>query len=265
MLVLFFNFGTTLSQQINWEKVGEIPIKNAVALSVDRKDQLFVSDTQGNIYQYGADGDSINFYSPVFRARPERLEAAWTVNIFIFTSDMQQAEILDRFLNPVSHIRFSQEGFGMVSQANLGNGNVLWLVDEAGLRLVKYDYRRKQKLQEQPLSLILPGRDLIALNLLERKNTLFLQVKDQGVFILDNQGNLIKHVPHISNSSISVEGNWIFFIDHEGQLGMADFVNNSNLEVKLPKTTYKNIAVGNKRVFLLHSEGVSIFEKPNFN
>jgi hypothetical protein len=245
----------------DWIKIGDISLKNPTSISLDGKGHLFVADANGNIHQFDRNGDVLNFYSPVFRSKIQELEAFWTVSILAFTADMQQAEILDRFLNPVSHIRFSQEGFGMVSQANLGNGNVLWLIDEAGLQLVKFDYRRRQKLQEQPLSLILPGEHLTVLQLLERKNTLFLLVENLGVFILDNQANPIKHIPDIPNAPIFVKGDLIFAVN-EGKLFIWDFIKNHTRQLKLPQTTYQKIAVGEDRVFFLHQHGISIYEKP---
>ncbi len=247
---------------VHWEKVGEIPVNNPHTLSLDGRDQLFVADVGGNINQFSKDGDSINFYSPVLRSSIQELEAAWTVSILAFSADMQQAEILDRFLNPISHIKFSQEGFGMISQANLGNGNVLWLIEEAGLKLFKFDYRRKQILQEQPLSLLLPGEHLIVLQLLERKNTLFLLIEDLGVFILDNQANPIKHLPGIPNSTIYIKGDLIYSL-HEGKLLVWDFIKNSSKEVKLPKATYQKLAVSDDLMFFMHKGGIDIFEKPH--
>ncbi len=247
-----------------WVKIGEIPLQSPRTISLDNKDHIFVADASGNIHQFDKNGDSLNFYSPVFRSELQELEASWTVSIFAFTADMQQAEILDRFLNPISHIRFSQEGFGMISQANLGNGNILWLIDEAGLQLVKFDYRRRQKLQEQPLSLVLPGESLSVLQLLERKNTLFLLIEDMGVFILDNQANPIKHVPGIPNASIFVKENLIFAVNGE-KLLIWDFIKDSMKELLLPQTTYQKISVGEDRLFFLHQKGISIYEKPRLD
>src|SRR5690606_28204360 len=174
--------------------LAEISLENLDLISFDTKDQLFASTIAGDIYLFSQDGKQLNLFSPARQGRLNQLEAGWTVNIFSFSADLQEYRILDRFLNPLAEKGFSLSDINLVKAATLGNNNVVWVWDESDLSLKSLDYLRNLIIQFQPLNLILNSEELNVSEIREFKNHLFMNVPSSGIFIFDNQGNLIKKI-----------------------------------------------------------------------
>lgn len=253
---------TATCQEVHWRKINHIPFLGLDHISVDGRNQLFASDQQGNIRQFSSQGDSLNIYSPVFRARLTKLEAFWTTTIFLFSADLQQYELLDRFLNPISSNRFRDTDVGVVRFATLGNGNVIWMLNETRLSLIKWDFRRNQILQEQPLSLILPNSDLKVTNLTEKKNLLFLHLEDTGVYIFDNQANFIRQLTSIPDVPVFIYEDYCFYIV-ENRLLKTNYMTGKTTSYSLPDTIYKKIAISEQNVILYGESYFDIFARPN--
>lgn len=255
----FISLQGSYAQSEPWQLQGRIPNVIVDRLSTDKNSHVFIADREGNITQYSALGDSLNFYSPAVRSRLTNLETEWTVSLFLFSADLQQFEFLDRFLRPISTAgNIRENGFGVIRQATLGNGNVLWLIDETRLSLIRWDFRKQTVLQEQPLSLILDDQYHHVIGLAERKNLLFLHSKGKGVFIFDNQGNPITQLTEIPDSELYFSDNYIYYLN-DGRLHRLSYVTGLNESIALPKTAYKKVAVSSKNILLASDSSVDIY------
>lgn len=261
-ILVFLPFQTALCQEMRWEKIRQIPATSLDLFSVDGRDQVFTANQQGNIQQYTSLGDSLNFYSPVLRAKLTKLEAFWTTTIFLFSADLQQYELLDRFLNPIASNRFRDDEVGVLRQATLGNGNVIWMLNETRLSLIKWDFRRNQLLQEQPLSLILQTSDLNVIDLVERKNLLFLQLENAGIYIFDNQGNFIRRLSSIPDVPVFISADYLYYISND-MLCKTNYLLEKTTFHVLPDTVYKKVALTNRTVMFYGEKGFDIYRRPN--
>ncbi|HSI76735.1 MAG TPA: hypothetical protein VK957_12605 [Lunatimonas sp.] len=262
LIILFSLHGHLATcQKVHWQKVSHIPARDLDLLSVDGRNQVITADQQGNIRQYNTQGDSLNIYSPVFRAQLDKLEAFWTTTIFLFSADLQQYELLDRFLNPIASFLLRDSDVGVVRYATLGNGNVIWMLNETRLSLVKWDFRRNQVLQEQPLSLILPNPDLKVVNLTERKNLLFLQLEKAGVYIFDNQANFIQQLTSIPDVPVFIFEDHFYYIS-ENRLTKTNYLSEKTTSYPLPDTIYQKVAITNQYLLLYTNTGIDIFDRP---
>jgi hypothetical protein len=260
-IILYMHVQIASCQEIRWQKINRIAVRNLDLLSTDRRDHIFSADNEGNIWQYSAQGDSLNFYSPVFRAKLTKLEAFWTTTIFLFSADLQKYELLDRFLNPIASNRLNDNEMGVVRHATFGNANVLWMLNESRLSLMKWDFKRNQILQEQPLSLILPTSNLKVLDMIERKNLFFLQLAGAGLFIFDNQGNFIRHLASIPDSHLFISEDDLYYIS-DGLLLKTNYILEKTTSYNIPDTIYKKIAV-TKQSFIFYGEnGIDIYSRP---
>lgn len=265
LMIAFFFFlyaFTATSQEVHWRKINQVSIRGLDLISVDGRNHIFAADQQGNIRQYTSQGDSLNIYSPVFRSRLNKLEAFWTTTIFLFSADLQQYELLDRFLNPIASNRFRDTDVGVVRYATLGNGNVIWMLNETRLSLIKWDFRRNQVLQEQPLSLILPNPGLKVINLTERKNLLFLQIENAGVYIFDNQANFIQQLPSIPDVPVFIYEDHCYYIA-ENRLLKTNYITEKTTFYILPDTIYQKIAITKQNVLLYADSYIDIFARPS--
>lgn len=197
IILVFWVFPTVLLAQEKLEfgnPIAEIKVDNLDLVSLDTRDQIFASTESGDVYLFTKSGKQINLFSPPRQARIQQLEASWTVNIFTFSSDLQEYRVMDRFLNPIAENSLLLENIILPKAATLGNNNVIWVWDESDLTLKSVDYLRKQVLQSQPLNLILASENLRVTEIREFKNRLFMNVPESGIFIFDNQGNFLQKV-----------------------------------------------------------------------
>ncbi|MCC5937892.1 MAG: hypothetical protein JJU34_11480 [Lunatimonas sp.] len=262
LLVCCILIGKISAQSIEWQLVSSISPGVIDLLATDRNSHVFVADKEGNIRQYNSAGDSVNVYSPPFRSKLTNLETQWTVNLFLFSADLQQFELLDRFLRPITTASIRDHDLGVIRQATLGNGNTIWMVDETRLSLVKWDYRRQIILQEQPFSLILDNDLHSILNIAERKNLLFLHSQGKGVLIFDNQANLITRLQDIPDTELYFTDDFVYYFDQQKAYRTA-YTTKQTESFDLPNTTYQKMAVSPTRIFFSTGSRVDIFKKPS--
>lgn len=232
-------------------------------MDIDSKGNLFTSNQSGMICQYDTNGDSINLFAPSISSRLDRLETHWTVNIFIYSSNLQKVDILDRFLHPISSNHLSDFGiYGIIPNATLGNNNTIWLFDESDLKLKKLNYRSNKVLQQQPLNTIFPDKDLKVVKLWERNNMLYIQIRDIGLSIFDNQGNYIKTIIFSGNLPVDIDGEYVYSLQGNHLLKI-NYLNEAIEKTLMPKGKYKGIALKGKRVFLQGENTIEIYQRPH--
>lgn len=263
LLFCFFFKGLWAQETLEIQApLAEISIANLDLVSLDTRDQIFVSTASGDIYLFHKSGKQINLFSPPRQARIQQLEASWTVNIFTFSSDLQEYRVMDRFLNPIAENSLLLGNIILPKAATLGNNNVIWVWDESDLSLKSVDYLRKQILQSQPLNLILDSDDLRVTEIREFKNRLFMNVPESGIYIFDNQGNYLKKV------NIEIEQRMCFYKENlfwiEGKnlkrfsLSSEEFFDMG----ELPSGNFKSVQLGQDIVVFSGKDQITAYPIP---
>lgn len=261
--LFLFYFLKASGQEITWNLETVIEFPRLGLLSLDNQDFLFISDLEGNLYQYNENGDQVNNFSPQRQAALTQLEASWTVNIFTFSTDLQEYRILDRFVNPVSENRIPTDLINLAKVATLGNNNIMWIFDEADLSLKQFDYRRNRILQHQPLNLILDRSSLEVIDIREYQNLVFLNIEGEGVYVLDNQGNLIRNIDIDYPQKLSFWKENLLFLE-DGKIAVMDFKSGKLIKYPLPKDINpKAVMINQQNVFLYNENQVWIFRRPH--
>lgn len=215
-LLLVFLSHVLYGQDISWKTpLGQINLQSLDQVSIDTRDQIFASTITGDIYLLNKSGEEINFFSPPRQAKLQQLEASWTVNIFSFSADLQEYRILDRFLNPLAEKTFLQNDIYLPKAATLGNNNIIWVYDESDFSIKGLNYLQNQLIQSQPLNLILATEQLNILDIKEYKNRVFIAVAGTGLFMLDNQANLLQKISIPDIQRISLFREMIFWIEDQ--------------------------------------------------
>ncbi|MFD2203585.1 hypothetical protein [Shivajiella indica] len=265
ILMILFNFSLFHFSiaQVDWTLQNTIEFPRLGLLSLDNQGFIFISDLEGNLYQFNKEGIQVNNFSPYRQGALSQLEAAWTVNIFTFSRDLQEYRILDRFINPVAQNRIPIDKITLAKVATLGNNNIIWVIDEADLSLKQLDYRINEILQQQPLNLILERSSLEVIDIREYQNLLFLHIKDEGVYILDNQGNYIKNLKIKLDQKLSFWKNYLVFREND-HLVLLDFQTGKREEFDLPeKLLPNNIMINQYAVFFFDENKVLLYSKVN--
>lgn len=250
------------SQQALPDPIAEIPVEYLDLVSFDTKDQIFVSNTSGDIYLFDSEGKHINLYSPERQGRLDQLEASWTVNIFSFSADLQEYRILDRFLNPLAVKGFSQSEITLAKAATLGNNNLVWVWDESDLSLKSLDYLRNLIIQSQPLNLILSNNDLRVSEIREFKNRLFMNIPSEGIFMFDNQGNLIQKISLKIDQKLCFYKEYLFWIQGEYLMAFSLSTQAIFKMALLPNQEFEYLQIGQTRMTLIGKNKITLYPLP---
>lgn len=244
------------------EPLAKIELVQMDLLSLDTRDQIFISRENGDIFLFDPNGTQLNFFSPPRQARLQQLEASWTVNIFSFSTDLQEYRILDRFLNPLIEKTLVGDEIGLPKAATLGNNNVIWVWDESDLRLKSLNYLQNKIIQSQPLNLILEAEDLTILEIREIKNRVFVNIPESGIYIFDNQGNFVQKVPVRTGQRLCIYKERIFWFD-EGRLKGYSIQNREELDYgKVPVQSAHSLQIGQEILVIQSTSGIQVFNLP---
>ncbi len=265
-LIVSLNSFCGLAQEIQVldAPVAEISLKKIDLVSLDTKDQIFASNTSGDIYLFSTDGTQLNLFSPARQGRLNQLEAAWTVNIFSFSSDLQEFRVLDRFLNPLTESGFLLTDVNLAKAASFGNNNVIWVWDESDLSLKSLDYLRNLVIQSQPLNLILNSENLAVAEIREFKNRVFMNVPESGIFILDNRGNLIEKLNVKTTQKLCYYKEHLLWFEQSELMSISISTGETQkiASIYVPDLYY--LQVGRNRLAIVSKDKLTLYQIPDW-
>jgi hypothetical protein len=95
----------------------------------------------------------------------------------------------------------------------------------------------------------------------EYQNLLFLNIREEGIFILDNQGNLIKKIKAYPSQNFTLWKNKIIFVEKEKIISI-DFQSEQQDTLQIPED-FKAIGVlANQQIVLLfNATQIRIYQK----
>lgn len=264
ILLLLPFFATAQSVGKLGTPLAEIPLEDLDLISFDTKDQLFASTISGDIYLFSQEGKQLNLFSPSRQGKLNQLEAGWTVNIFSYSTDLQEYRILDRFLNPLTEKGFSLADINLAKAATLGNNNVVWVWDESDLSLKSLDYLRNLVIQSQPLNLILESEDLNVSEIREFKNRLFMNVPESGIFIFDNQGNLMRKVDVTGMNKLCYYKEHLLWLEEDNLMAISLSTNVISTLAQIDDSEASFLQIGQERLAIVSKDKVSIYITPDW-
>ncbi|MBS9523032.1 hypothetical protein KIH41_05870 [Litoribacter ruber] len=260
LLAIFLTTARLFAQEeIELRPLAEVEMQSLGLLAIDNRDNIFVSDASGGIYQFNAKGEQVNHFSPSRQAQVTQLDADRTVNIFSFSYDLQEFNIFDRFLNQIVSNKLDSP-VGIIRAATLGNNQALWVFDESNLDLLKLDHRRMVVLQHQPLSLLLGEEALEIEEIREYQNLLFVRT-DTKVFVFDNQGNYLRQHTYQGQDRLALFGNHLYYVKKDG-LRRQDYRTGEVEGFKLPDYSRHAVQLQGGILVLYNDNGFQVFENP---
>ena len=134
--------------------------------------------------------------------------------------------------------------------------------DESDLSLKRIDYLRNLVLDAQPLPLLTDSKNLNILEMREFKNRLFVLAPEEGVFVFDNQGNLIRQINLKQVPNLSLYKDYLLWIEnkHLNTYCLSTKAIFKLFEVKDSKAA--KVIVGNTKLLLVEGDKVKIFNMP---
>ncbi len=169
--------------------------KKIIDYSMDATGSIFLSFEGGSITKYSAQLDSMFTYSPIKVGNSTLLEAGNGLVIFAFYDFFQEYVITDRFMARPTRTKLSNSSLDYIDLATQSLDNNIWLVENAGFRLIKYNVALNRIELETALNSIIYSPNNNFTFIKEYQNQVFLVDKNSGIYVFDNLGNFSKFIP----------------------------------------------------------------------
>ena len=189
--------------------------KKIIDYSIDTNGAIFLSFEGGEITKYSADLDSLFSYSPSKVGNTNLIEPGNGLIIFAFYEFFQEYLLTNRFLAQPTRTRFSNSAIDYIDLATQSLDNNIWLVENAGFRLIKFNTALKVIEVETALNTVIENKDNNFTFIKEYQNQLFLVDEKSGIYVFDNLGNFSKFIPAITNKCTFENNNIIYLEKNE--------------------------------------------------
>ena len=130
-----------------------LDVSQPAAMSIDRLNNIYLTDRKNNVFQFNDAGKLMNTYSPPRTGNIGNIEAWNAMKVMLFYDDQQQITLLDRFLNNIATIRLRDITDGLIKVATTTADERLWLFNESEFSLLKYDPRTAEIVSTTQLNL----------------------------------------------------------------------------------------------------------------
>jgi hypothetical protein len=237
-----------------------LDLSQPAALSIDRLDNIYLTDRKNNVFKFDGGGQLLNTFSPPRTGNVANIEAWNGMKTLLFYDDRQQVTLLDRFLNNIATINLrdiSKEG--LIKTATTAADDRLWLFNETEFSLLKYDPRTAEVVSTTPLNLTINRNKSDIRYLREYQNMVYLVDKTTGIYVFDNLGNYKKTLPFPDLQYVGFRGDELFFLAGS-QLRFFNLYSFKERSFDLPAgPVYRQALVGEQLIYLLSDNGLDLF------
>lgn len=235
--------------------------KSIVSYSLDRTGNIYLSFKDGLIVKYNAELDSLNSFSPVRVDEFKLLEAWHGFQVFAFNQKFQDFILFDRFLSRETRYSLGESGVLFVALATVSSDQNLWLLEENGLRLIKYDFKTREVILDVAIQVWLENIDHSFKFIREYQNLLFLVDENGDTYVFDNLGNYLKKYLSAKNGYLSFSGENSYFLE-SSFLVEKNLYNEHITKHQLDDSEYLAALVFNKNLYLIKEKQVDRYLLP---
>ncbi|MBX9852287.1 MAG: hypothetical protein K2X86_11100 [Cytophagaceae bacterium] len=245
-----------------WKLIKSMPGIAIRKVSIDPYNNIFVADDKGNLFKFDSLGNETHRYSPSRKADITLVEAWRAMNIFIFSRELQEYNILDRFLTTSTpNFKFKDEtedeekNIGFARLATIASDNNLWVFDDENFSIKKYNTRLNEVMIHSPLDLILDAQSYDLTHMREYQNLLFISDRNSGVLVFDNLGNYKNKIDFKNIDNFNFLGDQIYFIA-DGKLILHNIYTGIAKQISFPSSKeYRSVLLtDNKGYFFTGTE-----------
>ncbi|SNC75260.1 hypothetical protein SAMN06265337_2785 [Hymenobacter gelipurpurascens] len=252
---------TKAAQPGAWQLVRTVALAQPGPASLDRRGNLYVTDGQNNLHQYGPDGQTLNTFSPPLPGHTAQVEAWNTTKVLVFYDDRQELVLLDRFMAPITKLTLLDFFDGMVRAATLAPDDRYWLLNESDLTLRQLDASVGRFTITTPLDILI-GRSRPDFRFLrEYQNNLYLVDHNNGIYVFDNLGNYRKKLPFSGLSTIGFRGDELYFLANDG-MHFFHLYNLTERTVALPAAqpgSIRQVLMGEQYAYVFTGSGLQVY------
>lgn len=186
--------------------------KKIIDYSMDATGSIFLSFERGSITKFSSNLDSLFTFSPTKVGNTKLLEAGSGLIIFAFYDFFQEYVLTDRFLARPIRTKLSNSSLNYVDIATPSLDNNIWLIENSGFRLIKYNVALNRIEFETTLNTIISNPESNFTFIKEYQNQVFLVDKNSGIYVFDNLGNYSKKIS-ANTTKCSFDNNNIIYLE----------------------------------------------------
>lgn len=191
-----------------------------------------MSFKDGSITKYSTDLDSLLSFSPTKIGSIDDLEAWHGFKVFSFYQQFQEYAIFDRYLSRENRYQMSSSSLDFVNIATISSDEDIWLIEQNGLRLIKYNTNVREPVIEVPLEFIIDPLNYNLTYIQEYQNLVFIVDENSGIYIFDNLGNYLNKIEAQGISRCSFSDDNLIYWD-KNLLIMLNLYDNSKKQIAL--------------------------------
>lgn len=226
-------------------------------VSVDRYNNLYLSDRSGNIYKYDSSGQQLVTFSPKRRGRVGLLEAWNTVTVAAFYPELQEYLLLDRFLALTPGVKIDTKNVGFIRLAAPSADGNIWLIDDSDFSIKKLNAASGDIMLKTPLDLLLEAGAYDLGFIREYNNMLFVSDRNSGILVFDNMGNYKKKLPFKNVEQPGFYKEMLYFSRDSASLHLFNLYDLSETDIELPQSPDRVVLLGTGRAALICNKTIT--------
>ncbi|MBL7827913.1 MAG: hypothetical protein JNJ57_14885 [Saprospiraceae bacterium] len=182
----------------------------AVYATADQLDNTYVVTTENSVEKFDRTGRRAAYYTNRRLGDASYIDATNPMKILVWYPDFQTVVFLDRTMNEMGRLKFSEIGFTSVRAIAMASDGNIWLFDDAISKAVKLNAEGAAMFQSQPLNL--QFKDGFSPTRIRDNGTwVYLSDPQNGLCTLDQYANLIQSNAFLKTADFDLTGEWLVF------------------------------------------------------
>lgn len=188
--------------------------------SIDNFENIYT--TSGDvIVKYNSTFDTL-FSASLKSFIPSLIESSKSFRNLVFDNEKGSVKFLDNTLTEI-YSEFDltdQDILQSVLVCESFNGNAFWVLDEAGMQLLKLNQNLEVVTRIDNLGYLFENRDT-PIQMFEKQDQLYIHFQNNGIAIFDIFGTFLKYIP-LNSNWIDVQNNYLFALKNN-QIEILEF------------------------------------------
>lgn len=188
--------------------------------SIDNFDNIYMTSNDV-IVKYNSTFDTL-FSSSLKSFIPSSIESSKSFRNLMFDNEKGSVKFLDNTLTEI-YSEFDltdQDIIQPVLVCESFNGNAFWVLDEAGMQLLKLNQNLEVVTRVDNLGYLFENKET-PIQMFEKNDQLYIHFPDSGIAIFDTFGTFLNYLP-LNSNWIDVQNNYLFTLKNN-QIEILEF------------------------------------------
>lgn len=190
--------------------VQTIPIA-AKQIFSDKLQQFYAIGNENSFIKFSPDGVEVARFKENILGTISSADLSDPFNILLYYHDFQIVIILDRNLTKINQYYLRSFDNVEPTAVGLSNDHNIWLFDQNDYKLKKIDYTGKVLFESISFPQLFGKQELVNF-ILERENTVFLNIPNLGIVLFDSFGQYLQTLDKKTEKSFQVIDSQLFYL-----------------------------------------------------